>query len=134
MTTTVDHGINVDEVLKHYIIAALWSTNDDSDDSGGEPLDKNYSEDDIAPESLAKMREDVEKFVAKGHVELRTWNGGRTTIEEQAGHDFWLNRCGHGCGFWEDEWAEPGKRLDKLAKSFGEVYLVVGDDGKIYCE
>jgi len=131
--TDVQHGLDIDEVLQHYIEAALWSSNDESDESGGEPFDANYSADDVAPETLAKMREDVVKFVAKGHVELRTWKG-RTTVEQQAGHDFWLNRNGHGCGFWESEWGKPGERLDKVAKSFGEVYLYLGDDGKIYCD
>lgn len=126
----VKHGLDINEVLKHYIIAALWSSIDNDD----EPFDKNYSETDLAPETRSKMMDDVEKFVTQGHVELRTWNGGETTIEQQAGHDFWLTRCGHGSGFWEPEWATPGKRLDKLAKSFGESHLYLGDDGKIYCE
>ena len=133
--TTVDHGIDIDEVLANYIEAALWSTNDESDESGGEPMDANYSRDDIHPDTIAKMRADVEKFVNENHVDLRLWDGN-TTVEQQAGHDFWLNRCGHGCGFWESEWTDlptnPGERLDKAAQAFGEFNLYVGDDGMIH--
>ena len=133
--TTVDHGIDIDEVLANYIEAALWSTNDESDESGGDPLDDNYGRDDIHPDTIAKMRADCEKFVNDNHVDLRLW-AGNTTVEQQAGHDFWLNRNGHGCGFWESEWTDlptnPGDRLDKAARDFGETYLYVGDDGMIH--
>jgi len=35
--------INIDNVVEHYAICALWSTPDDT----GEPLDDNYDIDDI---------------------------------------------------------------------------------------
>ena len=38
-----------------------------------------------------------------------------------------------GAGFWDGDWKEPhGDRLTELSKTFGEVDLYVGDDGKIY--
>ncbi len=141
--TTVEHGIDIDEVLEHYIVAALWSTHnnradeeaEEYDEDASENLDGDYDRSDIHPDTIAKMREDVEKFVNENHVDLRLWDGN-TTVEQQAGHDFWLNRNGHGCGFWESEWTDlptnPGDRLDKACKAFGEVYLYVGDDGVIY--
>ncbi|MBN9237284.1 hypothetical protein QFZ88_005590 [Mesorhizobium sp. YL-MeA3-2017] len=47
-----------------------------------------------------------------------------------AAHDFWLTRCGHGAGFWDEDWPEPhASRLDFAARAFG-VY--VGDNGMIY--
>src|SRR5208282_4942052 len=33
---------NIDKFTQAYIVAALWSSNDNSDPSGGEPLDSNY--------------------------------------------------------------------------------------------
>lgn len=46
---------------------------------------------------------------------------------EQAGHDFWLTRNGHGAGFWDREdiygnyYAEF---FTQISKSFGEAYGV----------
>jgi hypothetical protein len=52
--------------------------------------------------------------------------------EEQAGHDFWLTRCGHGAGFFDGDWPEAGDHLTDACKKFREVNLHVGDDGFIY--
>lgn len=125
-----------DAMLRAYIECALWSTNDESDESGGEPLEVNYNRDDIDPETLAKMRADVESFYAANARHIAKWSGS-TSPEVQAGHDLWLTRNGHGCGFWESEWVDipgnPGKRLDAAANAMGEVWLYVGDDGRIHC-
>lgn len=133
--SNVKHGIDVDEVLTHYITAALWSSNDESDETGGIPMDENYTRSDIDPETLEEMRRDCDKFVEDNHTDLLLWEGN-TTIEQQAGHDFWLTRNGHGCGFWESEWTDlpsnPGDRLDKASKAFGGYDLYIGDDGMVY--
>ena len=54
----------------------------------------------------------------------------------QAGHDLFLTRCGHGCGFWsrEEEYTteENEVALTQAAEEMGEVWFYVGDDGKIY--
>lgn len=39
--------------------------------------------------------------------------------EEYAGHDFWLTRCGHGCGYWDRGLGELGDRLTEAAKGYG---------------
>lgn len=47
----------------------------------------------------------------------------------QAGHDFWLTRNGHGCGFWEPgDWPINGKILDLAAKHYGEFQPVFVSD------
>jgi hypothetical protein len=53
---------------------------------------------------------------------------------EQAGHDFYLNRNGHGTGFWDKPeiyGEEICQVLDKLSKDFGEVYVYISDDNEI---
>lgn len=120
--------MNIENVLDHYIAAALWSSTDYEDN----PLDANYDRDDLHQTTLDRMRADVTRFVEANESMLLTWAGGSTTAEEQAGHDFWLTRNGHGCGFWEDEWGDVKDQLDAAAKQFGECYLYVGDDGKLY--
>lgn len=125
----------MNKFLTAYIEAALWSSNDESDEQGGEPLDKNYGFEDIDPETLAKMKADCEKFEAD-NAELITDENCLTRLDcdEQAGHDFWLTRNGHGVGFWEgSDWkSDAGELLTLAAKKFGECHLYVGDDGKIH--
>lgn len=125
----------VETMLSAYIDCALWSTNDESDDSGGVPLEANYNADDIAPSTLERMRKDVELFYRKHSEQIHTWVG--VDAPAQAGYDLWLTRNGHGAGFWESEWTDlptnPGARLDAAAKRLGDVSLYVGDDGLIYC-
>ena len=135
--------VQFDDFTTAYLDAALWSSMDESDDAGGEPMDRNHSRDDIDFASLARMLEDCAKFPAspEWQAALSAAEDARTpsrvahgcTIEESAGHDFWLTRNGHGAGFWDGDWGEPyGDALDKLSKRFGEVYLYIGDDGKIH--
>ena len=87
--------MNLDSFLTHYTAAALWTTNDNSDPSGGDPLDYNYDRDDIAPDAFKEMKDDCRRFI---HL------AGALLIGidvEQSGHDFWLTRNGHGAGFWD---------------------------------
>ncbi len=125
----------MNEFLGAYIEAALWSSMDESDDNGGEPMDRNYGIDDIHPDTLAKMKDDCEKFQTENAALLTDENClTRYGVSAQAGHDFWLTRCGHGCGFWEtNDWEkEAGKKLTESAHKFGEVNLYVGDDGMVH--
>lgn len=110
-----------------YIACALWSTNDESDESGGNPIDDNYSEADIAPSAREALRADCDAFYAANAADI-----SRVADDSQAGHDFWLTRNGHGAGFWDRGLGALGERLTKASKAFGEVNLYVGDDGLIY--
>lgn len=125
----VTHSLDVEEFLDNYIEAALATSLDDNDD----PLDKKFDKEDLAAESLEKMRADCVKFIDENAADLATWERGRYTAEEMGGHDFWLTRNGHGAGFWDGDWdKEVGKRLTDACKKFSEVNLYVGDDGKLY--
>ena len=89
-----------DDFVTAYIEAALWSSNDEADESGGEPLDSNYSAEDLDPKAREEMVEDCRKFLAEfGHL-ITEENCPKGKVFEQAGHDFWLNRNGHGCGIF----------------------------------
>ena len=117
--------MNKSTILKHYLICALWSSTDDD----GEPLDSVYSIDDISKQAIQQMENDVDDFIASNE-DLLTQSG---QSDEQIGHDFWLTRNGHGTGFWDRGLGDVGDDLSKASKSYGEVYLYVGDDGMIYC-
>lgn len=120
-----------------YIDCALWSSTDNSRDDGGDPLDKNFDIDDIAPETLAKMQADCDRFCAENSEALAAISDSRPHGEADSynGHDFWLTRNRHGAGFWDGDVPEPyATQLSDAAKAFGEVNLYVGDDDQIYCD
>ena len=124
-------------MLDAYITTALWSSNDESTEQGGEPLDRNYGREDLAPETLETMTRDVARFAAAHSEAIESWPGAAGRSDDpyySAGHDLWLNRNGHGAGFWDGDWPEPqASELDAAAKALGSCDLYVGDDGLIYC-
>lgn len=125
---------SLDKFTWAYIDAALSSTSDYSDESGGDPLDENYDANDIAPETLAEMAADCKRFQEENEGALDSAEvSGRYSVDEMAGYDFWMTRNGHGVGFWDGDWSEPeGDQLDEASSVFGEYDLYVGDDGMIY--
>lgn len=111
--------------IKHYVAAALWSSTDDD----SEPLDQNYTVDDIADEAWARIIQDCAAFLWKHYPEL-TGEWGM----EQAGHDFWLTRNRHGTGFWDRGKGKLGRDLAEAAMLCGECDVIVGDNGKLFFE
>ncbi len=114
--------MNIDTVLHHYIVCALWSSTDDDGDS----LDY-YDIEDIDPDTLEAMRADIVDFV-ESNKELLLSSG---QSDEQIGHDFWLTRNHHGAGFWDRGLGDIGEELTKACHVYGEVYLYVSDSGKV---
>lgn len=112
---------------RSFLETALWSSTDESDDSGGEPLDKNYSISDFDPKTLASLLKDCDDFCEE-NADLLAKAGD----DEQNGHDFWLTRNGHGAGFWDRGYGAVGDKLSAACKPYGSVDLYVGDDGTIY--
>jgi hypothetical protein len=134
-----EHDLNIqrlDEFTRAYIECALWSTNDESDEQGGDPLDENYTIQDLSPACLKKMTDDCAKFQRAHAAELVDENYlhvNKFSALEIGGHDFWLTRNGHGAGFWDGDWKKDvGEALTAASKKYGEVNLYVGDDGKIH--
>jgi len=125
-------AINIDAFVQAYIVAALWSSTDET----GEPLDAVFSVDDLAAETAQKMRADCEDFIQANASDLadycKTMGNEQWSGEALAGHDFWLTRCGHGAGFWDRGLGELVHRLSSAAKVYGNVDLYAGDDGQIY--
>lgn len=131
-TDSVIAGAVVQVVLDAYEEAAYWSSNSETDENGGEPLDNYMAENDTRPsdDTQARMREDVVAFLLacerKG-IDLTEFDGG------QVGHDFWLTRNRHGTGFWDRKpltygTAERRDQLDALAREFPEVHLWVNTE------
>lgn len=125
-----------------YLVCALWSSTDNSTPQGGEPLDANYGLEDIAPQSLAQAVADCARFQAENAADLEAVRPvlsalADDTAEARAGHDLWLNRNGHGSGFWDEVSAghpleAAFDRLSDAAQAMGTCDAYVGDDGAIY--
>lgn len=122
----------VEKVLKGYVAAALWSSNDESDESGGEPLDKNYGPKDVDEKTVTDMRNDCTRFLDDNAADIETFMSTTKRDLEHVGHDLWLTRNGHGVGFWDRGAGEVGERLSEAAKTLGGFNLYVGDDGKVH--
>ena len=113
----------IDKFVNQYLETALWSSTDDND----RPFNENYSIEDIADESYVNAVVECQSFIDQAGDYL---HGLDIT---NVGHDFWLTRNHHGAGFWDGDYTkEVGDFLIKLAHSFGECNLFVGDDGYIY--
>lgn len=112
------------EMVDSYIETALWSSTDESNDAGGDPLDDNYGPEDIDGRAFAEMVSDCESFRDCESELLGDVSPG------DAGHNFWLSRNGHGAGFFDSN-AEHADELQKATKPYGSVNLYV-HDGKVH--
>lgn len=103
-----------------YFDALLWC----------EELEQDYCQTDFDNESLLKQLNDLNGFFEQASEIIE--NSDYTI--DQACHDFFFTRNGHGVGFWECDHCngEQGQQLTEIAQSFGEIHIYVGDDKKVY--
>jgi hypothetical protein len=137
----------IESVVTGYISVMLWSehcngwapssvcdhdgrTGDDRNDCDKSLERLNYGECDLSGEAYAVIREHVANFVTDNLADLYGRNAWMDP--EQAGHDFFLTRNGHGAGFWDRGLGDRGDRLTKSAKSWGEMSTYIGDDELIH--
>lgn len=122
------------QFCRAYLTCAFWSSNDESTPQGGEPFDSNYDISDIAPEAIAKTVADCAKFEAENAADIAL----AELDSDRAGHCFWLNRNGHGSGFWDEYSRDDSpeyaacQRLSDASHEAGSCDMYLGDDGKIY--
>lgn len=115
------------EFIASYIQTALWSSTDDD----GNPLDDNYSIDNIDSDSLKRLETMCIEFQDK-NKELISQALNVTNLGHIA-HYFWLTQNHHGAGFWDGDYPEIlGDALTAECHKFEEVNIYVGDDGKLY--
>jgi len=120
--------MSLDAFERAFLECALWSSTDNADDSGGEPLDRNYTIADFEESALRSLLADCASF-REMNAELLAQAGD----DEQNGHDFWLTRNGHGAGFWGRGYGPIGDELSKASKVYGGVDLMANpSDGKVY--
>jgi len=128
-----------DAFARAYLVAAMFTGVEHREGHPDKDHDKNYDlpPSAIVPDSIRTMLADCESFKAAAAdllAEAYTRDGYG---EEQAGHDFWLTRNGHGAGYWDrspldmNHEGSLGRRLTAVAKVFGESDLYTGDNGEI---
>ena len=129
----------LNEFTRAYIIAALWTFDDESPsgdyESSGRP-EKLF--DKLASETAETMIREADAF--QGIYGFLWRESGSFApsprpallTDAQAGHDFWLTRNHHGAGFWDRGIGEAGDTLTKRAQEYGGRDLYFGDDGLIY--
>lgn len=129
MKMTIDgKGFEIDSFTKGYLETALFLSTDESDESGGDPMDQNYGIIDFSKEAIAASIRECKEFREANAEDLEASG----LDDEEAGGLFWLNRNGHGVGFWDKPGGEVGDRLSDAAHVYGTVDLYVGDDGKVH--
>lgn len=114
-----------------YIEAAFFT---EANPDNEEMEDKGF--DDLSLETLVAMIADCKKPQEENCALIDgdecTRGNGEYSQDEQAGHDFWLTRNGHGAGFWDSDWPVNGEALTEACESYRQVDLYVGDDGRVY--
>ena len=88
--------------------------------------------DGISPNLLASIEADCADFQEAYADDLAAAYDEHGYTPEQAGHDLWLTRNGHGAGFWDRGLGEVGTRLSNAARVYGACELYAGDDGLVY--
>lgn len=130
-------SLNISEILEAYLICALWSSIDDTD----QPMDDNYGTDDVAAVAAKEQQSEIEDWLGycddlgliESLLEHPNYNEpSKHSMEEKIGHDFWLTRNGHGAGFWDRGLGQLGQELSDACKTFGSCDPYVGDDGLVY--
>ena len=133
---------SLDEFTQGYIECAFFcDANSDREESGFDH--DGYGADDLAPETLAAMIKDCAEFqvtnaklLAEAYTKtMETRNSCVCYGQEQAGHDFWYTRNGHGVGYWDRGLGSLGDDLSDACKTWPERSLYVADsDKKVYAE
>lgn len=108
-------------MVSAYLTCAEWADR---------PDDEGWSEAEFSQEA-----KDLAWFECCAFLRLAKWHIKDWTMD-QLGHDFWLTRNRHGAGFWDRDFGteESRQALTKLSDVFGEIDLVMGDDGLLYLE
>jgi hypothetical protein len=115
----------MDKFTEAYITTAYFTETDNSEPSGGHPLDKNYTLEELDANAFVEMLADCRDFQKKyRHIyDEAGWS------DEEAGKDFWLSRNGHGTGFFDSDGKDETVReyLQNVSRSYGEYSLYIGD-------
>lgn len=122
----------IELMVNAYKACALWSSISINEENEEEySLDERYDFNDFTGYAAEIIEDDCKRFLALAYNQHLI---DEDTDMELLGHNFWLNRNGHGAGFWDspDIWgAKESKELDKLSQDFREAYIIELEDGRL---
>lgn len=113
-----------------YVTCMLWST-PGTDNATGEEVDDLLAFE-LAAETVEKVKMDCHAFWKEAYNLLEIMSDSGLHGFNDAGHDFWLTRNGHGAGFWDRGLGNAGDVLTAMSHKAGSCDPYVGDDGKVY--
>ena len=125
------HGIKIDSFTEQALDALFWSCVSDYDT--GMNFDE-YSFNDLNELNLKQFKSQCERFQEENESDLEMF-------DDNQGHNFTLSRNGHGSGYFDEylnykdrlkEREEAGDRLQDKARQYGECFLQLGEDGRVY--
>jgi hypothetical protein len=113
-----------DPFLLGYLDAILFAETDEK----GNSLDSNFTISDFSSKSIIQAQDVCDQFETEAGDLL-----SEVATYYRAGMLFWLNRNGHGSGFWDEPSIDKhtGKILSDLSHEFGECDVYVDDQGQI---
>lgn len=115
--------VSFNQLVAGYLNAALA-------DGEGENVNPKFTWLHLSGEALAVAHVDCEKFWDSCVIQGIKFDHHVDDFS-RIGNDFWLTRNFHGSGFWDGDYAN-GDLLTDIAQAFGETYIYLGDDDKIY--
>lgn len=122
---------SLDAFTRGYLAAAEFTSEPDDREEREQWSDAYYH-----PSAIAEAVKVCEEFQTTHARDLEDYP------DERAGMDLWYTRCGHGVGYWEEDFgpeddeerAAVCARLAAAARILGNVDLILGDDGSLYFE
>lgn len=149
----------INEILKGYIIAALWTEEERLNDEYGvddeliygdnddDELEKiinlssninkkgfdTFTKEDIEDNSLIKAYTDIKEFIKKvGEDTIESAITEDNVEPDTIGHDLWLTRNGHGAGFFDGHYDEEREeKFLNASREMGSVDLHINENGKL---
>lgn len=113
-----------DREVDQYLETALWAETDERQ----EPLDATYTIHDFSEETRERARAEMEVFRSEADRVLQSLeDDAHPTVDMRDWpYHFWLNRNGHGTGFWDREelYGPAADALAELAERAGERHVV----------
>jgi hypothetical protein len=120
---------SLDTFTQGYLTALFWTEEEHLTEEGC----ANAGPADMRPSFLADCIGDCAKFQSDNAADLKlAQERGRDL--DHCGHDFWLNRNGHGTGFWDRKELEAdglGERLSDACKRFSVVDVGLDEEGRV---
>lgn len=121
----------IDDFTWGYITTLFWCTSEDEFPEYCYSGEFSITEEDAERLSVGTLETIIDDCASfqNSCAELLEQTGAS---DFRNGGDFALTRNRHGAGFWDRGYGESGTKLTKMSRPYGEFYLYLGDDGRIY--